>query len=66
MPTFFYKNVTKDKKGTIPYPQVKYRTSLIRFSSSCNIKCVGCKINKNLIGFSLNHITPYNIIKANI
>ena len=39
---------------------------LIRFSSSCNIKCVGCKINKNLIGFSLTHITPYNIIKANI
>lgn len=30
MPTFFYKNVTKDKKGTIPYPQVKYRTIIFQ------------------------------------
>lgn len=39
---------------------------LIRFSSSCNVKCTGCKIDKKLTGFSLTHIFPYNIIKANI
>lgn len=38
---------------------------LIRFSSSCNIKCVDCKIDKNLTKFSLTHRTPYNIIKTN-
>ena len=38
---------------------------LIRFSSSCNIKCVDCKIDKNLTEFSLTHTTTYNIIKAN-
>jgi hypothetical protein len=39
---------------------------LIRFSSSYNIKCTGCKIDKELTEFSLTHIIPYNIIKANI
>ena len=38
---------------------------LIRFSSSYNIKCTGCKIDKELTEFSLTHIIPYNIIKAN-
>lgn len=38
---------------------------LIRFSSSCNIKCGDCKIDKNLTKFLLTHITPYNIMKAN-
>lgn len=41
-------------------------TYLIRFSSSCNIKCVDCKIDKNLTEFSLTHTTSYNIIKTNI
>ena len=36
---------------------------LIRFSSSYNIKCTGCKIDKELTEFSLTHIIPYNIIK---
>lgn len=38
---------------------------LIRFSSSCDIKCVDCKIDKNLTKFPLTHTTPYNIIKTN-
>mgnify|MGYP007125328794 CR=1 FL=1 len=31
-----------------------------------NIKCTGCKIDKELTEFSLTHIIPYDIIKANI
>ena len=38
---------------------------VIKFSSSCNIKCVDCKIDKKLTEFSLTHTTTYNIIKAN-
>ena len=33
---------------------------LIRFSSSYNIKCTGCKIDKELTEFSLTHIIPFN------